>query len=267
VVATDGAKVKRYFTKKQIAELRLKHATIEKKTDNLLLKFVYFPLKNEQAKHYAQQGFARRVQLLRRCIDNVFKIIPPGTVTIPSKARLYDAEINIQAFLANLYGIVDNLAWIWVYESGLSDSIPRRHVGLGRENKAVRNSLSVKLQTYLDTIEGWFEYLTEFRHALAHRIPVYIPPGMVRADNVDKYNAITMQMTNALNQMRPREYDRLSEEQNKLLVFQPLIAHSTRETKAPFVFHAQLIADFLTIEALGEKILEELRSSDPSLSL
>jgi len=32
--------VKRYFTKKQIADLRLKYATVEKKTDNLLLKFV-----------------------------------------------------------------------------------------------------------------------------------------------------------------------------------------------------------------------------------
>jgi hypothetical protein len=251
--------VKRYFTKKQIADLRLKYATVEKKTDNLLLKFVYFPFKNEQAKHYAEQGFARRIQVLRRCIDNVFKIIPPGTVKLPSKARLYDAQINIQAFLANVYGIVDNLAWIWVYECRLSDSIPRRHVGLGKENKAVRNSLSVDLQTYLDAMEGWFEYLAEFRHALAHRVPVYIPPGMVPQKNVDAYNAITRQMTDALNQMRPRDYERLSEEQRKLLVFQPLIAHSITETKAPYVFHAQLIADFLTVEALGEKILEELR--------
>jgi hypothetical protein len=65
---------------------------------------------------------------LRRCIDNVFRIIPPGAVKVPSKARLYDAQINIQAFVANVYGIVDNLTWIWVYEQTLSDSIPRQHV-------------------------------------------------------------------------------------------------------------------------------------------
>ncbi len=251
--------MKRYFTRKQLADIRLKYATVEKKTDNLLLKFVYFPFKNQQAKHYAQEGFARRIQVLRRCIDNVFKIIPPGTVKVPSKARLYDAQINIQAFLANVYGIVDNLAWIWVYERGLSDSIPRRHVGLGKDNKAVRNSLSVDLQSYLDTMERWFEYLADFRHALAHRIPICIPPGMVPQKNVDAYNAITMQMTDALNQMRPHEYERLLEKQSKLLIFQPLIAHSTIETKAPYVFHPQLIADFLTVEALAEKMLQELR--------
>jgi hypothetical protein len=251
--------LKRYFTKKQLADIRLKYATVEKKTDELLLKFVYFPFKNEQAKHYAQQGFGRRVQVLRRCINNVFKVIPPGTVRVPSRARLYDAQINLQAFLANVYGIVDNLAWIWVYERGLADSIPRRHVGLGKENKAVRSSLPVELQSYLDTMEGWFAYLADFRHALAHRIPIYIPPGMVPQENVDAYNAITTEMQDALNKMRPYEFDRLSEEQSKLLVFQPLIAHSTVETESPYVFHAQVIVDFLTVEALAERILLALR--------
>ena len=251
--------MKRYFTKKQLADIRLKHATVEKKTDELLLKFVYFPFKNEHAKHYAQQGFGRRVQVLRRCINNVFKIIPPGTTRVPSRARLYDAQINLQAFLANVYGIVDNLAWIWVYERGLADSIPRLHVGLGKENKSVRSSLSIELQSYLGTLEDWFTYLADFRHALAHRIPIYIPPGMVPQKNVDAYNTITMQMTDVLNRMRPHEYERLSEEQAKLLVFQPLIAHSTIETKVPCVFHVQLIADFLTVEALAERMLLELR--------
>jgi hypothetical protein len=82
---------------------------------------------------------------------------------------------------------------------------------------------------------------------------------MVPQRNVDAYNAITMQLTDALNQMRSHDYNRLTEEQIKLLVFQPMIAHSTVETKAPYVFHPQLIADFLTVEALGERILQELR--------
>jgi hypothetical protein len=250
--------VKRYFSRSQLADIRSKCATIEKRTDNLVLKFTYFPFKNEQARHYGQQGFARRVQVLRRCIENVFKIIPPGTMKVPSKGRLYDAQINIQASLANVYGIIDNLAWIWVYERNLSNVIPRRHVGLGKQNKTVRSSLSVEFQKHLVSIDGWFDYLADFRHALAHRIPIYIPPGMVLQANVDAYNALTAQMTDALNQTKPGEYELLSKQQSKLLVFQPLIAHSTIETKTPYVFHPQLIADFLTIEELGEKMLQEL---------
>jgi len=140
---------------------------------------------------------------------------------------LCDAEINIQAFLANVYGSIDNLAWIWVFERDLAGTIPRRHIGLGKDNKRVRMSFSTDLLEYLDGLDEWFDYLSDFRHALAHRIPVYIPPGMVQQKNVDAYNDLTMKMTRALNQLDSYEYERLSLEQNKLLVFQPLIVHST----------------------------------------
>jgi hypothetical protein len=230
---------------------------VEKKTDRLMLSYVHFPFKNDQARHYAAQGFGRRIQVIRHCIYNVFRIIPLGTTKVPSKTRLYDAQVNIQAFLANVYGIIDNLAWIWVFERDLK--IPRMRVGLGKDNKDVRKSLSSEMQKYLDGMDEWFEYLGEFRHALAHRIPVYIPPGMVPQRNVDAYNELTIKLTDALNQMRPFDYQRLSSEQSKLLVFQPMIAHSTVETKAPYVFHPQMIADFLTVEGLGERVLAELR--------
>jgi hypothetical protein len=257
--------VNKYFSKRQIADIRSKYATIEKKTDKLLLAYACFPLKNKQARHYAEQGVGRRIQILRRCIDKVFRTIPPRTIKVPSKTRLQDATINIQAFFANVYGIVDNLAWIWVYENGLSDAIPRGQVGLRKSNESVRNSLSVEMQAFLDTMEAWFEYLSEFRHALAHRIPIYIPPGMVSRENVDEYNFLTRQMSKALNEMNPYEYEHLAEKHNKLLIFQPMIAHSTIETKAPFIFHAQMIVDFLTVESLGEKLLEELKRADITL--
>jgi len=54
------------------------------------------------------------------------------------------------------------------------------------------------------------------------------------------------------------EYERLSAEQEKLLVFQPLITHSVRETSAHFAFHVQMLADFLTVDEIGHKMLDEL---------
>jgi hypothetical protein len=66
-------------------------------------------------------------------------------------------------------------------------------------------------------------------------------------------------MNESLNILNPYEYKTLSTEQSELLVFQPLITHSIRETKAHYPFHVQMIADFLTIEELGQKMLVELR--------
>ncbi len=53
-------------------------------------------------------------------------------------------------------------------------------------------------------------------------------------------------------------YENLAAEQNELLVFQPLITHSVTKTTAHFAFHVQMIADFLTVEEVGEKMLAEL---------
>ena len=50
----------------------------------------------------------------------------------------------------------------------------------------------------------------------------------------------------------------MSAEQEKLAVFNPIMTHSFEEEAKIVVFHAQLIADFNTIEELGRKMLEEL---------
>jgi hypothetical protein len=155
-----------------------------------MMKFVSHPFAEAKAGEYARHGFARRIQTLCRCIENVFKIVPPNTAKVPSKQRLHDAQINIQAAIANIYGCIDNLAWVWVYERGLSKHVKPRQVGLRQHNVQVRASLSEEFQAHLDTLERWLEYLADYRHAVAHRIPLYIPPGNVRSKDVDAYNEL-----------------------------------------------------------------------------
>jgi len=252
-------RLKRFFTTKQLADVRVKFKRIEGRTDRIVVKYVSYPFKNEQAREYALHGFGRRVGTLRRCIENAFKTVPPSTVKVPAKSKLYDAQINVQGFIANAYGSVDNLAWIWVHEQGLTKKIRRTQIGLRKRHNEVRASLSAEFQKYLEGLDGWFDYITEYRDALAHRIPLYIPPGGVRPRDAEAYNDLMQRMNNALSSFNGYEYERLSAEQSKLLVFQPLITHSVRETTAHFAFHAQLIADFLTIEELGQKMLMELK--------
>lgn len=252
--------MKRYFKKAQLEQFREKLPTIGPKTERLMLALTAFQFEHERAQEYARHGVARRIQTMRRCIENVFKLVPPGAVKVPSRPRLKDAEINIQAFLANTYGTVDNLGWVWVYETGLSDKVGQRDVGLRSKNKAMRASLSKELREYLEGLDDrWFNWLVEYRDAFAHRIPLYIPRGVVLQSRVDAYNDLTRRMTDALNGFRPYEYETLEAEQNKLLSFQPWITHSVRDAQGHYVFHAQMIADFLTIEELAQKMLAALR--------
>jgi hypothetical protein len=106
------------------------------------------------------------------------------------------------------------------------------------------------------------EYLVDYRDALAHRIPLYIPPGAVLPEDHNKAKELQIQMEAAVNSFKHLEYEYLLAKQEKLFVFRPVICHSYTEMVAPYVFHAQLIADFLTIEQLGEKMLAELQQQN-----
>jgi hypothetical protein len=56
-------------------------------------------------------------------------------------------------FDVNVFGSIDNLAWIWVQEKPVrhenGSPIPNSWVGLGKDNNFVRSSLSAEFQQYL----------------------------------------------------------------------------------------------------------------------
>jgi hypothetical protein len=58
------------------------------------------------------------LKTMARCIQNVFALIQPERQELPTVDELSDATINIQSFVFNSYGAIDNLAWIWVSEKG-----------------------------------------------------------------------------------------------------------------------------------------------------
>jgi hypothetical protein len=119
--------------------------------------------------------------------------------------------------------------------------------------------LSDKLQAYLQGLDPWLEYVIEYRDALGHRIPLYIPPGGVQPKNLDAYNDLSRRITEALYvKYDGFEYEQLSAEQERLLIFQPLITHSVTETTAHYAFHVQMPKDFFIIEEVGYKIFSEL---------
>src|SRR5262249_6431249 len=150
-------------------------------TWNLPRDFLTRTYKDPQAREYASHGFSRRLSTLARCIDNVFEILPPDRIDPPSSDEISDAMINIQASVFNTSGCVDDLAWIWVKEKAVlkknGSPLSKFEVGLRKTN--VLCSFSTEFQQYLGGLANWFDQLDNFRNALAHRIPLYIPPYVV----------------------------------------------------------------------------------------
>lgn len=244
------------YRAEDIQRIQNEYGLVKEKYEHLLIRFTHRTYSNARAQEYGTQGFSRRLQTLRRCIKNVFTILPPDRTAKPTKDELSDATINIQAFVFNVFGSIDNLAWMWVLEKGLT--IDRFEIGLRPKNALLRRSFSIEFQHYLGKFDEWFGYLENFRHALAHRIPLYIPPYMVPKSAADKYKQLDLQMTEAFARLDFDAYERLSEEQERLGVFQPLFTHSYAEKSRSVAFHAQLLADFNTVVELGQNLLLEL---------
>jgi hypothetical protein len=168
--------------------------------------------------------------------------------------------MNLQAFVFNTFGSLDNIASIWIFEKDVKGDdgkpIPRKWVGLGPGNEQVRKSLSTDFQQYLTTLDEWFGVLQDFRHALAHRIPLYIPPYVIAQEKLAEYKQLDAKKYATKN---PEEYQRLTMQQMKLAKFAPWMQHSYEEGSKGIVFHPQLLRDFGTVEEVALKMLVELK--------
>src|SRR5690242_8449813 len=122
-----------YYSEEGLKKLADAYAAIPAKIDNILVKYILLDLKNPRAREFAHQGFIRRLKIMLRCVVNVFVGIPPERTELPSRDELTDATINIQSFLFNVFGAIDNLAWIWMAENGQKRKdgtpIPNTYVG------------------------------------------------------------------------------------------------------------------------------------------
>jgi hypothetical protein len=258
-----------YFTPEALKALARDYQGVTEKHAKLMQAFVDREYKEARAKEFAQHGFMRRIKSMARSIANVFTLLPPEYDGVPDSEVRHDAEINIQAFLFNTFAATDNLAWVWVAEKNIKKpdgtDIPYGQVGLRKDR--VLASFSPDFREYLQSREPWFDHLEEFRHALAHRIPLYIPPYSVDPKDEQAYRELEAAMNDAARRGDFKEYDRAKTEQRKLAFFRPWMTHSYIEKAKIVVFHSQLLADFNTIDEMAWKMLEELERQQPLAGL
>lgn len=139
--------------------------------------------------------------------------------------------------------------WLHVSQLGLSQ------VGLGRKNKEVLDSLPKEFTDYLSEFREWFDFPEGFRHALAHRIPLYIPSGVVPNEKAEEYAGIQARINQAMRRHDFEMVVRLEEEQRDLLAFPVIATHSFGENGDILYFHAQMLSDFNTVREIGTRVL------------
>ncbi|WP_072389586.1 hypothetical protein [Hyphomicrobium sp. CS1BSMeth3] len=254
-----------YYSADALVRAREGLAAVPGKQEVLQARFLMHPFKVQRAREFAHHGFVRRTATLARSVANVFALIPPERIEpLDDHDVRHDAEINIQAAVFSAFAAVDNLAWIWVIEKDVlqpnGEKIRPEWVGLRPKNWVVRDTLPDKLREFVAGFDEWFAGIDNYRHALAHRIPLYIPPYCIDPKNAARHEELDLLQVQAATKGKFEEMDRLRAEQEAMRFFRPWIQHSFSEGASPLGFHPQLLANFNTIEALGNAVLDELRA-------
>lgn len=218
-------------------------------------------LTQERAQEYIAHGVARRLMIMERCLKNIFAIFPVRRTQLLSDEERNDLEINLYAFLINVHGLPDNLAWAYVLERRIN--ILPRDVGLF--SKKTKAHLPAVVQTYLasDAISSWHrDYAKNYRDALAHRIPPYLPPATYTPEHEQEFRDLHERGEQAIKEGNFALALDLHTQKHEVGIIHPAFMHSfsSEEACSPMLLHPQLIVDARTI-------LEIIRVVRPHLVL
>lgn len=209
-------------------------------------------LKKDRAKEYLMHGLCRRLQMIAHCIDKIFSIFPPNRQKLLGREELFDVQTNLHAIVINLYGVLDNFAWIFVYENDLMPAIGRQErVGLFKLE--TRKHLPRVLIEYIDSCQRWHaDYIKRYRDALAHRIPLFIAPFILKIEDERRWNELDAQMAQCLEHHEFEKLEKLRTERDLLGIVSDTFMHSfSEENSKPICLHPQLISDASTIVEFG----------------
>ena len=213
-------------------------------------------LQHERARVQLQHGVGRRINVLTRSMLQIFELFRPQQGEPLNRDVLTDVQIYLHAFVINLSGVFDNWAWAFVFRHGLEGSLSRMAVGMFKAD--TQQYLPASLVEHLTSseISSWHErYAKKYRDALAHRIPLYIPPAAYSDDDSRRYNELEHEKFQCIHRMEWCRLEEVEAEQKKIGRSCGLFMHefSDHEDSKPVLLHPQVLTDALTVADFGKR--------------
>ena len=213
----------------------------------------------EEAAEYLRFGVGRRLSVMKHCLNTVFDLFPPEQEKPLGAEQLNVVQISLQAFVINLSGIFDNFAWAFVLRHGLQlneltdkKGAPDR-VKIGMFNLATQAFLPSELVAWINDarMKTWqADYLKSYRDALAHRIPLYIPPSRFTEAEAKRFGEIQAREVELIRGHQFDELEKLRAERDALGTSYPVYLETPKGRKV--MLHPQMLCDGLTVLEFGE---------------
>ena len=222
--------------------------------------FSQFPFKNEKALEHATRGLCHRLNIARACAMNVFDAYRPDRKGLPSTKEVIEMTINFQSFVFNIYGCLDNLAWIWASESGFQHKNVFEIQFSSEKNKSgLLNTLSQDFQKYWKSISDKLKHLKELRDALAHRIPLSVPPYVALPEKMQECAPLEDELQQANLRGDVDRHKEINKKLEELTFFEPICMHSPMESSSAYCLWMECIGGLGLITDICEKLIPEIK--------
>jgi hypothetical protein len=190
-------------------------------------------------------------------LERIFTLFPPAQERPLSHEVLTEVQICLHAFVINLSGVFDNWAWAFVLRHELMPAIGD-HRNIGMFKAATQRLLPSPLREYVTSpeISDWQDkYLKGYRDALAHRVPLYIPPAAWTPQDAERYQELEQEKIACIRNRQWEQLDRAWAEQDAVGLAYPVFLHefSEDERARPVYLHPQLLSDSATVTAFGRR--------------
>lgn len=218
--------------------------------------------KSPDAIEHLTQGAGRRISILRHSLSNIFNLLPPDNEEPVESNSLNDAQVNLHAFFINLVGLFDNFAWAFAHHHNLASLLSKQH-SISLFNPKFQESIPTKLSSYLTSndIANWHnDYLKNYRDALAHRIPLYIPPSNIPIEDKSEYERLEKLYSELIYLNKFEEADAVRMQQRRYEKSCFSFIHSFKEGACivgPVYVHPQLLSDTQTALSIANIFLDE----------
>jgi hypothetical protein len=234
-----------------------------------LLEKAYFKgrdMRDRQAIRHLKEGLIRRLYMMRSSRIFMRENTQPDR-KIPLGAHLStELAVHVNGYYLNLCGSLDNMAWMLAYEWSMFPNLDensldsRRYCNLfgNRFRQDVRRRHGGLAQLLADHVD-WNRELRDFRDPAAHRIPLYVSPGVITSEEVrDKFYEIGREAEKSEEERGGRSVSEIFEEQRALATYIPIIITSSPTGLTPHSIPSQIGADHTSFLKITQAVVSAL---------
>jgi len=223
-------------------------------------------LSNVQAKRHLFEGFLQRHLMMSASRERIFnETHNRGNLLSPELTT--ELNVHVNAYYLNLRGALDNLAWILAYELELKPGLSEEGKG-NQFSDLFRNDFQAALKEkrpdlarWLRKLEHWRSRVKTFRDPAAHRIPLYVTPGIQTDENRERRETLERAAAEAIKKEDFDTYTSLQYEIRNLAEYRPTFLKSREGEIELHGLAAQLQRDQRIFLRIMRRVFRELLGS------